>query len=241
VTRPRILVVDDEASVLITLAANLELSDFDVVEADSGARALELVAEQKFDLVLSDIRMPGMNGLDLFREIRARDAELPVVLMTAFALEGLVQDAIGEGAFAVVSKPFEIDHLVQALMAAMRHPLVLIVDDDHPVADSLAAALHGAGLRARAVFDGASALQAVKDGATDVCVVDMVMPTMTGAELIEKIREIDSHIACIAISGHDVPGLFQRAADKVFTFMRKPIRPLELMQTIARARVPGKR
>src|SRR5271166_5091781 len=98
----RILLVDDEQSLLMTLAANLELDGLDVTTAESGQRALELFESEPFDLVLSDIRMPGMNGVDLFRRIRAQRPECPVVLMTAFALEGLVQEAIAEGVFTVL-------------------------------------------------------------------------------------------------------------------------------------------
>src|SRR6185437_3367023 len=93
----RILIVDDERPILLTLAANLELDDFEVATAESGAAALELLARETFDLVLSDVRMPGMNGVELFRRIRQLRPDCPVVLMTGFAIEGLVYDAVAEG------------------------------------------------------------------------------------------------------------------------------------------------
>jgi CheY-like chemotaxis protein len=126
----RILVVDDEPGLLMTLAANLELEGFEVVAAESGARALDLFEQGAFDLVLSDIRMPGMNGVDLFRTLRSKQHGVPVVLMTAFALEGLVQEAIREGAFTVLPKPFDLDHVVGALTRAAKSPVVLLVDGD---------------------------------------------------------------------------------------------------------------
>ena len=67
-----ILVVDDEESLRITLAANLELSGFEVVEAANGTQALEILENRAFDVVLSDIRMPGMNGVELFQKRSSR-------------------------------------------------------------------------------------------------------------------------------------------------------------------------
>src|SRR5262245_3608826 len=97
----RILIVDDEGSLLLTLLANLELEGFDVVGAHDAGAALQLLHEQSFDLVLTDIRMPGMSGLELYRAIRSLRPDMPVIMMTAFAAETLIEQAIQEGVFAV--------------------------------------------------------------------------------------------------------------------------------------------
>jgi len=232
----KVLVVDDEAGLRMTIGANLELEGFEIVEAESGEQALELITAQPFDLVLSDIRMPGMNGVELFRKIRALRPDMPVVLMTAFALEGLVQDALREGAFAVLPKPFEIDHLVRALSSAARSPIVLVVDDLEQVAEATAAALTAMGVRAKAVFDGENAIAAARTGEVDVCVVDMIMPGLTGPEVIERIRALDPHIVFIAVSGHDVREMFRRASLSVESFLRKPVDPADLIHAIAKGR-----
>ncbi|HUS67503.1 MAG TPA: response regulator, partial [Kofleriaceae bacterium] len=80
-TRPCVLLVDDEEGLRTTLAANLELDGFDVVEAADGIEALAHARRRAFDLVVTDIRMPGMNGVDLFRAIRGLHPRVPVVLM----------------------------------------------------------------------------------------------------------------------------------------------------------------
>ena len=232
----RILVVDDEQSLLLTLAANLELEGFEVVAASSAQEALRLLEEGPFDLLLSDIRMPGMNGVELFERVRQLRPETPVLLMTAFAFEGLVQRAMEEGVFAVLSKPFKVDDLIRALSVALKRPLVLVVDDEVPVAETAAASLNEAGVRARALFDGEAALALVRSEAVDVCVVDLVMPNASGAELIRRLTELSPSIACIAVSGHDVPHLFRQAASQAYTFLRKPVPVRELAQTIAQAR-----
>ena len=116
----RVLVVDDEASVRITLVANLELEGFIVTEAVDGQEAITCLESETFDVVLSDIRMPRMNGLELLREAKKSWPDVPIILMTAFAAPGIERDAINEGAFVVLSKPFAIEDVVIALCAAVR-------------------------------------------------------------------------------------------------------------------------
>ena len=234
--KPRILVVDDEPSLLLTISANLELEGFEVVEATDGARALELTRQGPFDLVLSDIRMPGMSGVDLFHELRRSHADMPVVLMTAFALEGLVDQALRDGAFAVLSKPFRIEHMVAILSSAARRPTVLVIDDSQPVAESTAAALSAVGVRAAAAVDGESALRLARGGGVDICVVDMVMPGMDGAQVIEALHRHDPGILCIAVSGYDAQDLFRRVAAHVQAILKKPFATGDLAHAIARAR-----
>jgi two-component system response regulator HydG len=233
----RILVVDDEAPLLMTLVANLELEGFEVMEAGDAAQALALVGKHDFDVVLSDIRMPGMNGVDLCRAIHKVKPDVPVILMTAFTVEGLVRDAVDEGALMVIPKPFAIEHLLRMLHNAMHRPVVLVVDDAVEVAETMAASLHAVGLPARAVYDGRSAIEAFRAGDIGVCVVDMVMPGLSGPDVIDQIRKIDPSVIVIAISGYDVEELFRRVAGHADSILRKPIEPHDLLQAIASARV----
>jgi DNA-binding NtrC family response regulator len=233
----RILLVDDEGGLLMTLAANLELDGFEVTTAENGQRALELFRSEVFDLVLSDIRMPGMNGVELFRRIRALKPECPVVLMTAFALEGLVEDAIHEGVFTVLPKPFDIDHVVGALTRAIRSPVVLVVDGDGAVAEATARALRACGVRATHVSGVDEALSVIRGGTVDVSVVDLDLQGARAVELMAQTRELDASIAHVAVAGRDVPSMMREAAASgLFVCLRKPVNPEELVDVIARAR-----
>ncbi|MFL5350829.1 MAG: response regulator [Hyalangium sp.] len=233
----RILVVDDEESMRITLAGNLELEGYEVVEACSGDEALRLSRERPVDVVLADIRMPGLHGVDLYRHLRRAQPGLPVVLMTAFAQESLVEDALAEGVFTVLHKPFDVEHLLRTLRRAARTPEVLVVDDVREVAEVTVEGLRLCGLRAQAVYDGDEAVARMRTGKIDVCVVDLVMPGMTGPQVVEKLRGAGQPVAFIAVSGHEVPDMMRQvAALGDVSCMRKPISIRELAQTIARAR-----
>lgn len=233
----RVLLVDDEGSLLLTLAANLELEGFEVVGAESGERALEIAATQPFDLVLSDIRMPGMSGVELFQKIRALQPDLPVVLMTAFALEELVDQALSEGAFTVLPKPFSIEQVTATLLHAARRPLVLVVDGAE--AAETARALSTAGVAARATNgeDEEEVIEAVRDGRIDVCVVPLVGQRDAVAGLMRRLLVFEPTLTFLAVAGRNIPDIVQRmAAIRAFACVRRPIDIAALARLVGRAR-----
>jgi DNA-binding NtrC family response regulator len=240
VTTRRLLLVDDEEGLRLTLAANLELEGFEVVEAEDADAALEQLAERSFDLVLSDVQMPGRSGVELLREIKRRAPGTPVVLMTAFTEESAVDEAIYAGVFAVLAKPFDVDGVVGTLTRALRASAVLVVDDDAADAASIVGGLRAAGLRALAATGGEPALRAVAEEAIDVCVTDLMMPGMSGVETLLAMRKLAPDVTVIVFSGQEVPDLMRRAAAAgAFHCLRKPVDVEHLLRTIARARARG--
>ena len=231
----RILIVDDEGSLLLTLVANLELEGFEVVGAQDPAVALRLVAEQHFDLVLTDIRMPGMTGIALFRAIRSIRADMPVILMTAFAAESLIDEAVQEGVFAVLPKPFDIEHVIFALSRALSRPMVLLVDEPGE-ATPLADALHKVGLATCVASDHEATVRKVQEAPADVVLID-VQSLDDGPALVESILALDASVAVIATSGSAAPELFRRVAELgAFACLLKPLDPQRILRMIARAR-----
>jgi DNA-binding NtrC family response regulator len=113
--RGRVLVVDDDASIRASLSEALEESGIEVHTADSAEQALSLLAAHAPDLVLSDVRMGGMTGIELLRLLRERKAGVDVVLMTAYDDMATVVEAMREGAVEFLVKPFELDVLLALL------------------------------------------------------------------------------------------------------------------------------
>jgi DNA-binding NtrC family response regulator len=231
----RILIVDDEGSLLLTLVANLELEGFDVMGAPDASAALSLLREQHFDLVLTDIRMPGMSGVELFRAIRDLRPNMPVILMTAFAAENLINEAVQEGVFAVLPKPFDIEHVIFALTRALSRPMVLLVDEAEE-ARPLAQALQAIGLPSQVTSTHQTSVQAVQEGPADVVLVN-VEALADGPALVENILHLDASIAVIATSSSAVPDLFRKVAELgAFACLTKPLEPRRLVELVARAR-----
>src|ERR1051325_1665961 len=110
--RPRILVIDDERSILDTIQILLKSEGYDVVTSQNGREALDEFDTIQPDIVLTDIRMPAMSGLEILAVVQERDPKVPVILMTAQAsLQSAVQ-AVNQGAFYYLQKPFSNDDLV---------------------------------------------------------------------------------------------------------------------------------
>ena len=232
----KVLIVDDEPSILLTLGANLELDGVDVVTAGCGAEALAALQTTTFDLVLSDVRMPGMNGVELYRRIRAV-CDTPVILMTAYAVQSLVDEAVCEGAFTVLRKPFDAAEVLPLLISAAARPMVLILDGARQDADDAAESLMALGLRARAAIGEASALRLVASKAVDVCVVELLMASAGEPPLIERLRVQNETLGFIALEGDHVPDLVRRvAAHGCVVWMRKPLAARALAKTIATLR-----
>ena len=116
-----ILLADDEESLRRVTQLELEDLGFRVTTAGDGPEALDLLSRAPFHLVISDLRMPGMSGMDLLRRIRAEHSEMPVIIITAFAtIQGAVE-AMKAGAFDYITKPIDIDELVILINRALEH------------------------------------------------------------------------------------------------------------------------
>ena len=114
-----ILIVDDHPSVAITLADILKAKGFKVYAAMSGAEALKILGEQPIDILLTDVRMPDMNGVALYLEARKTHPKLITYLMTAYAADEFIQQGMKEGIKTVLTKPLDID-LIVALFTAIK-------------------------------------------------------------------------------------------------------------------------
>jgi two-component system NtrC family response regulator len=107
-----ILIVDDEKNYLLVLSAVLEEEGYEVLTALGGPEALGIQKSSDLDLVLTDMKMPGMDGIDLLEQIKARDPELPVIMMTAHGTIDKAVEAMQKGAYSYILKPFDNERLI---------------------------------------------------------------------------------------------------------------------------------
>ena len=117
----RILIVDDELVVRDSLARWFESEDFEVVTAPSAPEALDRIAHSRFDLALVDIKMPGVDGIELQQRLRQADPDLPVIIMTGYASVETAVKALKNGAYDYITKPFDPDELVHLVRNAVSH------------------------------------------------------------------------------------------------------------------------
>ena len=118
VKTPRILIVDDDPGQRSLLDSFLRGQNFETLLADSGERALELLPAGKFDMMISDVRMPGLSGLETLRRVRENFSDLPVLLVTAYADIREAVVAMRDGALNYLAKPIDLDELLATVRQA---------------------------------------------------------------------------------------------------------------------------
>ena len=160
----RILIVDDEPRILLLMRGLMKSNGYDVETAPDGPAALEIVKKGGIDVVMTDLRMQPMDGMQLFREIKALNPSIPVVLITAYASVETAIEAMKSGVFDYLTKPFKVDELMSCLKRA---------EEKIAKESSVAASFSPAPLRYR--FEN---LIATSPAMTDVCeMISRVAPT----------------------------------------------------------------
>ena len=116
-----ILVVDDESNYLTVMEALLGEAGYEVLTALSGLEALKIAGGSELDLVLTDMKMPKMSGIDLLDELRRLYPDLPVILMTAYGTVEKAVTAMKKGAFDYILKPFKNEEILVTIAKALEH------------------------------------------------------------------------------------------------------------------------
>jgi len=116
----RILLVDDELAILLTLKAILEIHGFEVETAASGREAISKLKAASYHMVITDMKMPGMNGIELQARLIAEGCRIPMIFMTAFPEESTKTQALNAGAAGFLTKPVPQQSLVSCLTEALR-------------------------------------------------------------------------------------------------------------------------
>jgi len=142
--KEQILIIEDEGNIARVLQLELEFEGYGTGIAHTGPEGLIKYREQQWDLVLLDLMLPGLNGLDVLRRIRATEADTPVILLTA---KNDVKDKVAGldlGANDYVTKPFEIDELLARIRSALRFskPVVPLVNEDEYLLEYSGLSLH---------------------------------------------------------------------------------------------------
>lgn len=112
---PKVLIVDDERSVVLLLRQILNERGYDTCEAPNGLAGLKWFQSQFIDLVITDLKMPNMDGMTFLREVRRQEPATPVIVLTAYGSPESAIEAKESGAFTYLSKPFEMEELLRAV------------------------------------------------------------------------------------------------------------------------------
>ena len=206
----------------------LSLENYDVIQADDGSRALEVLAGRSVDLVITDIDMPVMGGVELLRRLRASNCPVPVIAMSG---DFDTQLALHEGFEAFFCKPFKISLVLELVSDVIgKKRKVLIVDDMQEMRTVVRTMVAQLGFRSFEAGNGAEALSVLKAQGADLVITDCAMPVMDGRDLLAEVQKRYPDLRIIVTSANFK--VEDAETMKPFGFLRKPYRMDELKKVV---------
>lgn len=236
-----ILLVDDDEDICRNLSDILTDLGYCVDVSHDGPSALELVAKRPYDVALLDLKMPGMDGLTLYREIKKQRAGTVAMLVTAYAGGTTTEEALAAGAWKVVAKPVDSRGLLKLVDEALGQPLVLVIDDDRDLCANLWDMLRERGFRVSVAHDSAEASAQLRESAFKVVLIDMRIPDGDGGTVFRMVRDANPQARTVLITGHRsemdqvVTQVLAEGADAV---CYKPFDVPALLQALQRLAAP---
>jgi DNA-binding NtrC family response regulator len=227
---PTILVVDDNEDLLETFSLILKRRGFSVETAGSGAAAVAKFRQHNFDVTLMDIVMPEIDGVEALRRIKEIAPEAPVILMTAYSDEEMIQAARDQGARCILNKPIHIDMLFKLINDATAVKPILIIDDDADICNSLTKVLEQQGYQVLTAGSGEEAIVIASENACRLAFIDVKLPNIDGLETLLRLKEIIPDLLPIMMTGfrNEVKDALDKAQkESVITCLYKPFDPAE--------------
>jgi DNA-binding NtrC family response regulator len=218
----KILLVDDEKEFVESLSERLELRNLEADVVYDGEQALDALKKGKHDVMVLDLRMPGIDGIEVLRQAKKRNPNVQVVVLTGHGTDKDEAMAKKLGAIAYLKKPVDIDHLIGALKREKMK--VLLVDDEREFVESLSERLELRNLEADVAYDGEQALDVLKEGKHDVMVLDLRMPGIDGIEVLRQAKKRNPNVQVVVLTGHGTDK-DEAMAKKLgaIAYMRKPV------------------
>jgi CheY-like chemotaxis protein len=200
--QPNVLVVDDNSDLLDTFSLILKRRGYNVDTANEGFAAIEKFKKYHFDVILMDVVMPGMNGVEAFRRISEIDPGVKVILMTAYYDESELRKALTNGVYQTVFKPVDIAQLMSLIKEAVSNQSILIVDDDLDFCEVLSRGLRMNGYRTSFATSGEEALGLAKTNKFEAAFIDVKMPGMDGFETSIRLQEANPGLLTVMMTGY---------------------------------------
>lgn len=232
----RILVVDDDRQMVRTLRDILAFRGWPSDGAYSGEEAVAAVRERDYAVVLMDVRMGGMNGVEALRTMKRMRPAIQVILMTAYTASDLLAEAEREGALRILPKPVAVDRLTEFLQSLMRETrCVLVVDDNAEFLHTIAVLLRERGyavLEAQTLDEALTTLERQTPGAV---VLDLRLDGIEPRHSVVAVKRVSPAVALILYSGYpsalaettaSVPSAWIRGS------LQKPFPPDRLIELV---------
>lgn len=201
------LVVDDEKVVRDFLSRYLKMHNMEITAVESGFFAIEAARKDNFDFFFLDIRMPGMNGVELLSELKKISPQAKFIMMTGYAVDNLIEDSKKIGIYASIKKPFDMEQINSLISSKSKISSddlinVLVADDDSSILDFFKHLLKEDLYSVTTVNSGKQAYELISEREFDLLFLDVMLKDMSGLDLLLKIRETNHTLKIVLITGH---------------------------------------
>jgi len=230
-----ILVVDDNKDLLNTFALILKRKGYIVDTAEDGMQAINKFTAHHYDIVLMDVKMPQIGGLEALHRMKEYDPKARIILMTAYLDETQLKQAIQEGACGALYKPVNIPKLMEMIGEATKDPSILIVDDDDDFRFTMSRMMEVYNYQVLSAVSGEDALRIARLRSVNMAFVDIKMKEMDGLETSIKLKEIRPDMIIILMTGYrdEAEPIIVKAKEKgVVTCLYKPFRMADVRQLV---------
>ena len=238
----RVFIVDDDPDFAESLALLIEGRDCEVELALSGEEAVAKFREQDFDITFMDVRLPGMDGVESFVEIRKFKPQARVVMMTGYSVEQLLEQAVEQGAWGVLNKPIDM-HRVLEMLDNVKPDGILIVDDDDDFVASIKDLLVSNGYTVFVARNGREAIERICSSeadnkrSIDILILDLHLPILSGLETYLELKKTGHTLPTIMVTAYadeEADVINQLRSLAVSGILRKPFDPRELLKMVER-------
>ena len=233
-----ILIVDDDHRMAKTLKDILTIKGHEAETAHSGPEALEKIAKGHFDCVLTDIKMPEMNGVELYKVIKEAQPDIPVVLITAYSTDTLVEEGLDAGAIAALTKPLDIEVLLSFFSMLRKERSIVIVDDAPQFCKTLGDILQQRGFEVTQVTDPQVIMEKIEKD-SQIVLLDMKLDGIGGLTVLRQVKAHYPGLPVILITGYReemASAIEEGLKISAYTYFYKPLQIEKLFEVLREVR-----
>ena len=223
----KVLVVDDDPNLTDLLVDTLSAIGYEPYEASSAHAALDVLRKVRIDLVISDINMPEMSGIELLQEIKKINRRLPVMLITGIGSDGIRDQAYSKGADGFLAKPFRIGTMeseIGNMLQSLRKRRIVVIDDNEEFLSSLCQRLAEQDNEVNSFTTVKGASEYLANNPVDLIITDLKMPDGDGLSLVNQLHTRFPNLPVVMISAYATDDLLERIRlAGVQKFLPKPV------------------